>query len=123
MKLAKEIEWVANDIKNQTEIICNIDQNPNHAAHLGRVTPCLLASITNMWGMVRNRPMTHGELLTAQQVPVYPETALWAGFPHVPLSMEGCSPASLRRMAGNSFNQTCSVAFIAWILSSVKPER
>ena len=113
LRSARQIEWVAAEILKGSEVICNIDQNPNHVPHIGRFTPCVLASTTNMWSLLRSRPMTPCELLTAQQVPIYPDTARWAGFPEVPLSVKDCSLAAIRKMAGNSFNQTCSVAFVA----------
>ena len=121
--MAKQIPWVAQEIRNQCEVICNVDQNPLHVAHIGRVTPCVLASISNMFALVRNRPMTPCELLTAQQVPIYEWTAKWAGFPEVPLSVEGCSAAAVRKMAGNSFNQTCSIAFVAYVFSACQSKK
>ena len=119
MQIARSLDQVTAALLNHVEIIANIDQDPCHVAHVGRLTPCILASISFMWGFLHGRTMTAGELLTAQQVPIYPQTAEWAGFPEVPLDTSVANAIALRRMAGNSFNQTCAVAFLVLTLAEV----
>ena len=121
LEIAKGMDWVASALKNGKEVICNLDQNPDVMCQIDRLTPCILASTSNMWGILKGRPMTPCELLTAQQIPVYERTSHWAGFPEIPLTGDGCSPASVRRMAGNSFNLSCSVGFVAYTMALMKP--
>ena len=54
-------------------------------------------------------------------VPVYEEIWRQMGFTEAPILFSGLSGLHIKRMAGNSFNQACFVAWVCLLLSKLKP--
>ena len=67
----------------------------------------------------RSREKTFQEILEMQGVPMYSDTLDAAG---VKLLFDPCcvSAAALRRLSGNSFNQACVTAFMAFVYSFIR---
>jgi len=59
------------------------------------------------------------ELLAAQLVPTFPKLWEAGGYTEAPIDFTNISYPSMRRMAGNSFNQAAATTFIAFILSQL----
>ena len=53
-----QTETVQRWLQQGKDIGANLDQNPNVMALFGPVLPVVLASISNMWSVVRGRPFT-----------------------------------------------------------------
>ncbi|CAL1131663.1 unnamed protein product [Cladocopium goreaui] len=112
--------WVQAALGKTQEVGCNLDQDPSFAEHCGTILPVVLASVSNMYGCLRERVMHPNELLLAQGIPVYPDVAAAAGFEDgVPVNFKGVSDAQKRRMAGNSFQQACSNGLMTFVLASM----
>ena len=45
-------------LADQRDILANLDQNPNVQEHWGSVLPVLMASLSHMWSLMRDRPLT-----------------------------------------------------------------
>lgn len=61
-------------------------------------------------------PTAAQELACAQMIPVYPSCWKALGFSNRPVSFEGVPPQAIRRMSGNTFHQSCFVAWQAFLL-------
>lgn len=54
----KQVDWVKNALESCKEIVANLDQSPILFDHYGRHVPVVLASTSNMFGLLRSRPLT-----------------------------------------------------------------
>ena len=62
------------------------------------------------------------ELLLAQCVPVF-DFYKCAGFERPPIDFSQISMSAIRKMAGNSFNQSCASTFMCYILSQMQEQQ
>ena len=69
--------------------------------------------------MVRTDVSVPQELLLAQCVPVF-DFYKCAGFTAPPIDFSEVSIAAMRKMAGNSFNQSCVSTFLCYVLSELQ---
>lgn len=61
------------------------------------------------------------ELLLAQSIPLFGFHTV-AGFTKPPINFSECTYSAMRRMAGNSFNQSCASTLFAYVISQVECE-
>lgn len=67
-------------------------------------------------------PLTLGqELIAAQVIPSIEHLWKAGGFEEAPICFDNVSFTALRRMAGNSFNQSCATTFVMFVLSQLVP--
>ena len=52
-------------------------------------------------------------------MPIYQRLWKAAGFIEKPVDFSGVTYQSMRRMAGNSFNQACATTFVMYVLSKM----
>lgn len=56
-------------------------------------------------------------------IPVYERMWKASGYDQPPISFDGLSHSSMRRMAGNSFNQAVATSFAAFVLCHMKKKQ
>lgn len=55
-----------------------------------------------------------------QGLPLFPDSLEVMSLKHSPFNPDVITPSAQRRLAGNSFNQACMTAFMAFVLGSLR---
>lgn len=65
--------------------------------------------------------MNDQEILEMQGLPLMPDSVETTGLKFPPFNADVISASAKRRLAGNSFNQPCMTAFMAFLLARLVP--